>query len=76
MLRTREFWLIACVVIAGSLVLARVIQFFAMGWRWTITQEQLRSGFTNGQKRKDFWIAFFAWLLILSAIFFFEVRFT
>jgi len=47
-----------------------------MGWRWTITQEQLRSGFTNGQKRKDFWIAFFAWLLILSAIFFFEVRFT
>jgi len=47
-----------------------------MGWRWKITQEQLRNGFTNRRKRKEFWIAFFAWLVILFTIFFIEMRFT
>ena len=76
MLRIREFWVVASIAVIGALTLARVVQFFAMGWRWRISQQQIDGGFDRNTQRKEFWIVFCVFLVIIVAIIFLETRST
>jgi uncharacterized membrane protein YidH (DUF202 family) len=72
---TKSFWLLGLITAIGSFVLARAIQFFAMGWRWKITQQQIDRGFNKRTKRKEFWITFsFFFLLITAFLLYFGTR--
>jgi len=66
MFQSAAFIKLLCMVVIGALVLARIVQFFAMGWRWKISQQQIEAGFSKEQKRKEFWILFLSFFALIT----------
>ena len=75
MLQSRAFYELLGTVFTAALILARVLQFFAMGWRWKITQEQIDGGFNKSIQRKEFWVLVCFFLVVVTCLLIGATRF-